>query len=197
MKTLQVTLILLLLLIPLPEAFAGASEGNMRPTGFTVFLGPSANYFNGLYDDGIDTWDSDRLNFQLNGFIGYTSAHSRGRNIVGLFGTGGYTNEETFREVLAVQDISTDELKINKFDAFYQAEAGMILGNILRLSTGIGRQDFETVDNGKDKLYYFSSTAGLLIDLGSFYWNIDANFQYGRDFSNTSLRFASGLMIKF
>lgn len=188
--------LLFLLLTPMAKAFAQTSGSQTRPTGITVFLGPTANYFHGLYEEGPETWDSGKLNFQLNGFIGYTSAHSRGTNIVGVFGTGGYTNEETFQEMLAVQELSTDELKINKYFTFYQAEAGMILGNILRLSTGFGRQDFETV-NGRDKLYYFSSTAGLLIGLGSFSWNIDANIQYGRDFANTSIRFSSGLMIKF
>lgn len=196
MKTIRITIIVLLLLTPMAKLSGQTADEHARPTGITISLGPSANYFHGLYEDGVEKWDSGRLNFQLNGFIGYTSAHSRGRNIVGVFGTGGYTNEETFQEMLAVQEISTDELKINKYFTFYQAEAGMIVGNTLRLSTGFGRQDFETV-NGSDKLYYFSSTAGLLIGLGSFSWNIDANLQYGRDFSNTSMRFSTGLMVRF
>lgn len=165
-------------------------------SGMVFIMGPAANYFQGAYDEGIDTYDNNFLNYQLTGFIGFTSASSNGKNALGLFGTGGYTNKTTFIKMAEVQNIATAELVINKYYAFYQAEAGMLIGNVLRISSGIGRQEYQTV-NGHASLDYFSTTAGLMIDLGPVYWNIDANIHYGRDYPNTSLRFASGLMILF
>ena len=165
-------------------------------SGLVFIMGPAANYFQGAYDEGINKFDNDFLNYQLTGFVGVRTSKGNAKNTLGLFATGGYTNKNTFIKMAEVQNITTAELVINKYYAFYQAEAGMLIGNVLRLSTGIGRQEYETI-NGRANFDYFSSTAGLMIDLGPVYWNIDANIHYGRDYPNTSLRFATGLMIMF
>lgn len=165
-------------------------------SGIVFLLGPSVSYYQGGDLTVSEKFDSDMINYQLNGFIGYSSPRSKAKNSLGIFATGGYTNKASFNKIKAVQGLTTDELVINKYYSFYQLEAGMIIGNILRLSTGYGKQEFQTV-SGSDSFTYFSSTAGLLIDLGPFSWNIDANINYGRDYPNTAIRFVSGFVIVF
>jgi len=165
-------------------------------SGIVFMFGPSANYFLGEYSNTDNNFDKDILNVQLNGFIGYNSPLSKAKNSLGIFGTAGYTNKTSFQKMTEVQGLQTGELVINKFYTFYQVEAGMLLGNALRLSTGYGRQEFETVDGFKSFDYY-STTAGLFIDLGPFYWNIEGNLNYGRDYPKTTLKLVTGFMILF
>lgn len=165
-------------------------------SGFVFLMGPSVNYFQGGELTSTDKFDADMINYQLNGFIGYNSPRSKAKNSLGVFGAGGYTNKATFNKIKTVQELTTDELVINKYYAFYQIEAGMIIGNVLRLSTGLGKQEFQTV-SGSDSFSYFSSTAGLLINFGVVGWNIDVNIQYGRDYPKTAIRFVSGLVVMF
>jgi hypothetical protein len=184
-------------IISTPVVANAASGSEDAPySGITIFLGPSASYFQGKYSDSFESFDYDRINFQLNSFWGYVSPRSRGRNAVGLFVTGGYTNKTTFNQMLDLQGIETDPLVINKFFTFYQVELGMVVSNVIRLSTGYGRQNYTTV-NGDSRFNYLSSTAGLLIDFGSLYWNIDANFKYERDFPNSLIHLSTGFMLKF
>ncbi|MBX2945048.1 MAG: hypothetical protein KF725_04385 [Cyclobacteriaceae bacterium] len=175
------------------------SEGNLTAkrepsAGLALLLGPSAYYFQGSASDQFTDFSTSRISYQLNGFVGYTSG--KGGNSIGVFGTLGYTNESIFNEMLVVQGLQTDELNINKFFTFYQVEAGMIIANTLRFSTGLGKHDFTTV-NGDDHFRYLSTTVGLLISLGPVYWNIDANFNYGRDWPNTAMKLSTGLLVKF
>jgi len=165
-------------------------------SGIVFMLGPSVNYYQGGDVTSSEKFDAEVINYQLNGFIGYNSPHTKAKNSVGIFGTGGYTNEATFIKIKEVQGLNTGELVINKYYAFYQVEAGMIIGNVLRLSTGLGKQEFQTV-SGSDSYAFFSSTAGLLINLGPVGWNIDANINYGRDYPKTAIRFVTGLVIMF
>ncbi len=42
-----------------------------------------------------------------------------------------------------------------------------------------------------------ASTIGLMISLGGVVWNIDANFNYGRDWPRTAMKLSTGLLVKF
>jgi hypothetical protein len=171
-------------------------DGNATYSGITILLGPSANYFQGRYIDRFDVFDSDLINFQLNSFLGYISPRYGGRNSVGIFASAGYTNQATFIRIQEEQNLDSEPIDINKYFTFFQVEPGMIFSNVLRLSTGYGRQNYKTVA-GYESYSYFSSTAGLMINLGAVYWNIDTNILYGMDYPRTSFRFSSGFMVKF
>ena len=174
-----------------------AQNGNSTYSGITLLLGPSANYFQGRYIDRFDAFDSDLVNFQINSFLGYISPRYGGRNSVGVFASAGYTNQATFIRIMEEQNLDTEPLDINKYFTFFQIEPGMIFSDVLRLSTGFGRQNYKTTITGYESYRFFSSTAGLMISLGAVYWNIDTNILYGIDYSRTTFRFSSGLMVKF
>ncbi|MDP4271997.1 MAG: hypothetical protein Q8909_18025 [Bacteroidota bacterium] len=164
--------------------------------GITLFMGPSFSYFQGESSDNLDSFDGKRLNAQLNGFIGYTSKLNVRSNSIGVFATGGYTNKATFDELTLIQNNVPNNLERKDYNSFYQIEAGMLIKDILRLSTGIGRQNF-SLGNDDGHFNYYSSTAGLLVNLGSIYWNLDANFNYGNDYSKTVIKISTGIMLRF
>jgi hypothetical protein len=166
------------------------------PQGVTLLLGPSLYYYQGDPNAAMDRFAENRTGFQVNGMLGYTSPKHRGGNTLGLLGTAGYTSESVFNFIKDYQGLTTDELVINKYFTFYQIEAGFIISNFLRFSTGAGKQNFTTV-TGEDTYRYLSSTVGVLINLGPVMWNIDANFNYGRDWPKTSMKLATGLLVKF
>lgn len=173
-----------------------ANQKNENKPGLMLLIGPSAYYFQGSPDDDFDSFSSKRIAYQMNGFLGYSTAKKHGGNALGVFGTAGYTSERIFNNMLTVQEMTTDDLMINKYFVFYQVEAGVIIANVLRFSSGVGKQEFTTTV-GDDQFNYLSTTAGLLINFGPVMWNIDANFNYGRDLPNTSLKIATGLLVKF
>lgn len=178
-----------------PVAPPAAKQPEPTRTGITFMFGPSGYYYQGASSGSYDVFEMKRVSYQLNGFFGYVSPN-KGHNAIGVFGTAGYTNETIFNEMLQLQNKETDELVINKFFTFYQVEAGMIVARTLRLSSGVGKQNFTTV-NGNDEFYYLSTTIGLIFDIGPVYWNIDANFNYGRDWPSTALKVSTGFLVKF
>lgn len=172
------------------------SEKTAQNSNFVLSFGPSVYYFQGEYPGTYEVYESSRVNFQVNGFIAYLSARSNRKNALGIFATGGYTNETTFLEMLDIQELQIDQLDINNFYTFYQIEAGMMAGNIFRFSTGLGRQNY-TNNLGDSYLKYLSSSIGLMIDFGSIGWNIDANLNYGLDYKKTTLKISTGIMVMF
>lgn len=88
----------------------------------------------------------------------------------------------------------------------YQAEVGLRIVNVLRLSTGYGRQYFEerrfrnNSNNDietKNFFDYYTTTVGLQVGNGKLGFFLDANFNYGKDFNNTVLKTAAGLQFQF
>lgn len=173
-----------------------ATEPVPAKSGIVLHLGPSINYFQGQQSGSYQEFERKRINFQLNGFLGYLSPRGNASNSIGVFGTAGYTNEYTMDEILSIQDIGVINLESNSYNTFYQIEAGMIISNALRLSTGIGSQDFSTALRD-ESLDYLSSTAGLMINFGNVMWSLDANINYGWDYSHTIVKFSTGLNLVF
>lgn len=179
-----------------PKATQPQQQAQADQSGVVFLLGPAIYYYQGDPNSAIDEISNNRIGYQLNGFIGYRSPKFRGGNTLGIFGTAGYTTESVFDFIKTYQGLTTDDLVINKYFTFYQVEAGFIIGNTLRFSTGAGKQNFKTV-SGDDEYRYLSSTVGLMIGLGPVVWNIDANFNYGRDWPRTAMRLSTGLLVKF
>ncbi len=168
--------------------------------GFTLHLGPSVNYYQGESTRSFDSFDTDRLGWQVNGLLGYgfNKNNANRSNILGVFGSGGYTTQSVLNQMLTDQAIVVADLKTSKYYNFYSLEAGMLIGEILRLSTGVGIQQYATTSTGDEQLYYMSSTAGFSFAIGSSVnWVFDVNFMHGRDFNNTVIRASTGLSIAF
>lgn len=179
-------------------AFSNAQEQTpVKPqpqNGIILHLGPSVNYFQGPQSGSYEEFENKRLNFQINAFLGYQSARGNGGNSIGIFGTTGYTNAFTLDEILAIQNINVINLESSSYNTFYQIEGGMIISNVLRLSTGVGSQNYSTLISD-EKIDYFSTTAGLLINFGNVMWSLDANYNYGWDYDHTVMKFSTGLIL--
>lgn len=183
-------------------SFASSDAQDQEPlqsqpkSGIVLHLGPSINYFQGEQSGSYTEFDSNRINFQLNAFLGYQSARGSGGNSIGVFGTPGYTNAFTLDEILSIQNISVNNLERSSYNTFYQIEAGMIIANVLRLSTGIGAQSYSTTI-ADESLDYLSSTAGFMINFGNVMWSLDGNLNYGWDYTHTIVKFSTGLILVF
>ncbi|TCO09829.1 hypothetical protein [Natronoflexus pectinivorans] len=174
---------------------AQTSEGK-ESGGLAMFFGPSATYFHGKHSDEFDSFESDRLNWQLDAFLGFYSGQRDGGTAIGVFGTAGYSNRNTIREMSGYAGFELDDVIESRFNSFYQIEGGFLLANVLRLSTGVGKQ-YYTTTGGDNSFNYLSTTAGFLINMGKVSWSINANLNYGRDYSDTILRLSTGLMFGF
>ncbi len=167
--------------------------------GFTLHLGPSLNYYQGESTGSFDSFETDRISWQINAMLGYGfNKHNANRsNILGVFGTGGYTTQGILNQLLTDQAIVIADLTPSKYYNFYSVEAGMIVAEILRLSTGVGVQHYDT-SSGSEQLYYMSSTVGFNFAItSSVNWVFDVNFMHGRDFNNTVIRASTGLSLSF
>lgn len=168
--------------------------------GFTLHLGASANYYQGESSRSFGSFETDRLSWQINGMLGYgfNKNNANRSNILGVFGSSGYTTKGILNQMLIDQAIVVTDLTSSKYYGFYQLEAGVLIGEILRLSTGLGVQHYATTSKADEQLYYMSSTAGLSFAVdSSVNWVFDVNFMHGRDFNNTVIRFSTGLNIAF
>ncbi len=175
-----------------------------------IKLGVAANYYYGAYDQSFDMFENDRLNYQANLSIGLALNKTKSPTIFGVFGSMSFVNAKTIDLILKDQEYTLTGVNAGvaqpHINNAYQAEVGLRLGNVLRLSTGAGRQYFDerTIVNQKNGeiktvkyLDFYSSTVGLQIGKGSIGFFIDANFNYGLDFNNTTLKPIAGLQLQF
>ncbi|MBD3748492.1 MAG: hypothetical protein IE931_03255 [Sphingobacteriales bacterium] len=182
------------------------NDGNI----LRIKLGAGATYYYGAYDQSFDNFNNDRLNYQVNLSLGLALSKSSHPTILGLFGNMGFKNSKTVNFIFQDQDYTLTGANANQMQPninnSYQIEAGLRLANVLRISTGYGRQYFEerTLINNKDgsvktlkSLDYYSTTAGLQIGTGVVGFFIDANFNYGLDFNQTTITPSAGLQLQF
>lgn len=175
-----------------------------------IKLGGGAVYYYGAYDKSFNNFENDRLNYQANLSLGIALNKSTSPTIIGAFGSMGFINAKTIDLILQDQDYAlTGSNAANlqpNINNSYQVEFGLRLANVLRISTGAGRQFFEerTLINSKNGLLstvnhldYYSTTLGLQIGKGALGFFIDANFNYGLDFNNTIVKPVAGLQLQF
>jgi hypothetical protein len=62
----------------------GQSEKTTQNSNFVLSFGPSVYYFQGEYPGTYEVYESSRVNFQVNAFIGYLSARSNRKNALGI-----------------------------------------------------------------------------------------------------------------
>ncbi|ASB49821.1 hypothetical protein [Alkalitalea saponilacus] len=179
-----------------PAMLEGQSSEGKSSGGLALFFGPSVTYFHGEHSDEFDSFDADRLNWQMNIFFGFYTGEDGSSHAFGAFGAAGYTNRFTLNEMAGFSGLDMNNVIESRFNSFYQIEGGLLLANILRLSTGLGKQ-YYTTSGGDNSFNYLSTTAGFLINMGTVSWSLDANFNYGRDYSDTILKLSTGIVFVF
>lgn len=175
--------------------------------GLALAIGGSATYYYGPDSRNFDKFENDRVNWQLNGMLGVTIARSKSgrRTMLAAFGAYGFNNRNTITQLLKDQDYVSAALNQSGSNNFYQYEGGVLIADVLRLSTGLGQQNFteqalastDSIRLNATHLKYYSSTVGLNLNFGSVAWVINCNFAYGKEFNHTVLTPSTGLMLRF
>jgi hypothetical protein len=186
----------------------GVVQAQERHQGLlAVGIGGGVNYYYGPSSRNFDQFEGDRLNGQLDAMIGFRlgRTNSGGRTLLAAFGTFGLNNRSTLNQIFADQGyvpVVTDQSSLNNF---YRLEGGVLLGETVRLSTGVGQQHFNEqlivsdagVSVNSAYLQYYSSTAGFQFNVGGAALMVNVNFAYGRDFNRTVITPAAGLLFRF
>lgn len=197
----QLSLLLIIL------SFAATATQAQRKSGIAVSIGGSANYYYGPGDRNFGSFDDDRLNWQANGMFGLTIARDQNdhRTMIAGFGSFGINNATTMKHIIDDQGFVSTDLSQNSSNNFYQLEAGLLIGEVFRISTGVGQQVFDRqtlastdeIKTNVTSLKYNSTTVGFNFNVASVAIVINCNFEYGKDFSKTIIVPSAGLMLRF
>ena len=183
----------------------GAAKNN---SGLALSLGAAANYYYGPGDRNFGSFENNRVNWQLNGMFGLTLARDKNghRTMAAGFGSLGFNNASTLKQILSDQKYVTSALSQSSANNFYQLEGGLLIAEVLRVSTGVGQQNFDsqamvssngTIMPNARSLRYNSSTIGVNLNFNSIALVINANFAYGLDYVRTVITPSGGLMFRF
>lgn len=196
-------LFLTLLVVSLGAMSANAQGSN----AFAVQLGASANYYYGPGNRNFNSFENDRVNYQANGMLGITLLRDKNdhRTMIAGFGSAGLNNRSTINNILGDQGYTTVLANQSNSNIFYRLEGGLLIGELLRISTGVGQQVFDqqTLVSGDGvalnttSLQYYSSTVGFNLNVSTIAITIDCNFEYGKDFNKTVIVPSAGLMFRF
>lgn len=183
------------------------NNNNNKSNAIAVSLGVAANYYYGPGDRNFDKFENDRVNWQLNGLLGLTLARDKNdhRTMIAGFGSFGINNANTVKHIFADQNYLTAALDQSSANNFYQLEGGLLIAEVLRLSTGVGRQVFneqpivstDGIELQATSLEYNSSTIGFNFNVSSVAVVVNCSFNYGRDYTKTVIVPSAGLMLRF
>ncbi|MEO9147096.1 MAG: hypothetical protein ABI237_16225 [Ginsengibacter sp.] len=189
------------------SSFSVKAQNSSRKSGVAVSLGAAANYYYGPGDRNFGNFNNDRLNWQANGMLGLTIARDQNdhRTMIAGFGSFGMNNASTFSHILDDQGYVTTALNQSSSNNFYQLEGGLLIGEIFRISTGVGQQVFnqqtligsDGIKTAITSLKYNSTTLGFNFNVSSVAIIINCNFEYGQDFTKTVAIPSAGLMLRF
>lgn len=195
------------ILLPVSLFLFFSAQAQNRSSGIAVSIGAAANYYYGPGDRNFGSFDDNRLNWQANGMLGLTIARDQNghRTMIAGFGSFGMNNSSTVSHILDDQGYITTALDQNSTNNFYQLEAGLLIGEVFRISTGVGQQVFNkqtltSTDGIKPEitsLKYNSTTVGFNFNVAAVAVIINCNFEYGKDFSKTIVVPSAGLMLRF
>ena len=182
-------------------------RNDSRSSGIAVSLGAAANYYYGPGNQNFDKYQSDRLNWQINGMLGLTIARSQSgrRTMIAGFGSFGMNNDETVKQIFEDQKYITTATDQSSANNVYNIEGGLLIGEVFRVSTGVGQQIFNkqtlVSDDGVNfqttSLKYNSTTLGFNFNVSAVSIIINCNFQYGQDYTKTVIVPSAGLMLRF
>jgi hypothetical protein len=183
------------------------TSASTRQSGLAVGLGGSVNYYYGQANQNIGSFDQDRLNWEINGLVGVTLARNATgkRTLLAVTGTLGFLNAFSMQQLLKDQDYTTSAPSQSHLNNYYLLEGGIIINEILRISTGVGQQNFnnQTLVSGNGSTWQTShmqfqvTTIGLQFNVGHVWWMFNCHVLYGKDFSHTALVPQTGLIFQF
>lgn len=186
---------------------AKAQNNNDSKSGIVISIGAAANYYYGPGNLNFDNYQSDRLNWQANGMLGLTIARDKSdhRTMIAGFGSFGMNNASTVSHIIDDQGYVTTALDQNSNNNVYQIEGGLLIGEVFRISTGVGQQIFNKQTIASDdgiqfqatSLKYNSTTVGFNFNVSAVAIIINCNFEYGQDYSKTVIVPSAGLMLHF
>jgi len=165
---------------------------NKPNTGrITLSVGGGINYMYGKDIDANADFDNDYLSWYGEGVLGYKV----NTNQIGLFLSIGNTNKQGIQKFLEEGSIGNNSQGLSQ-NLYYKLEAGAVLLNTFRISTGSGYQEFRDASDTDKSVYYYSTTTGLHIGQRNFKVALDLNFMYGRELEKTILRPSIGVMFQ-
>jgi hypothetical protein len=184
---------------------AGILHAQDKKGILAIGLGGSVNYYYGPTDRNFNSFEMDRVSGQADGMLALRLRRNNGGNgtLLGVFGTFGLMNRTTLNQMLLDQGyVSTLVNNQSRTNSFYRLEGGVVLGEILRLSTGVGEQMFDeqTLTSGGNvmlnatSLKYYSSTAGFMFNISNVSLLFNVNFAYGKDYDQTVVTPSVGLL---
>jgi hypothetical protein len=199
--------ILTLLALALFSTVTVNAQNKDRKSAFAVAIGASANYYYGPSDRNFDSFDGDRVNYELTGMIGITIARDKNdhRTMIAAFGDYGLNNSSTVGHIFDDQGYVTTALNQASSNNFYDVEGGVLIGEILRVSTGVGRQLYNqqaiassnSIDLQSTQLNYYSTTVGFNFRISNVAIVLNCNFNYGEDYKTTIIKPSAGLTLNF
>jgi len=184
-----------------------AANAQDKSNAIAVGIGASANYYYGQGNHNFTKFEGSRVNYKLDGMLGLTIArdHNDHRTMIAGFGSFGLNNRRTIERIFEDQGYVTSATDQSASNNFYQLEGGLLIGEMLRISTGVGEQVFDEqsiasedgIDLQKTSLKYYSSTVGFNLNLSAVALLINCTFNYGKDYNKTIIIPSAGLMFKF
>jgi len=176
-------------------------------SGIAVQLGAAANYYYGQGNRNFNSFEDNRLNYQVNGMLGLTILRDKNdhRTMIAGFGTAGLNNRSTIKNIFDDQGYTPVLADQSNANIFYRLEGGLLIGELLRNSTGVGQQVFDEqtlvsedgVDINTTTLHFYSTTVGFNLNVSSVAFIVDVNFNYGKDYNKTVVIPSAGLMFRF
>jgi hypothetical protein len=114
-------------------------------------------------------------------------------------------NDETVKQIFEDQKYITTAIDQNSANNVYNIEGGLLIGEVFRISTGVGQQIFNkqtlVSDDGVNfettYLKYNSTTVGFNFNVSAVSIIVNCNFQYGQDYTKTVIVPSAGLMLRF
>jgi hypothetical protein len=196
------------LLITLLVVSVGAMGARAQEkSGIAVQLGAAANYYYGQGNHNFNSFDDNRVNYQVNGMLGLTILGDKNdhRTMLAGFGTAGLNNRSTIKNIFNDQGYTPILADQSNSNIMYRLEGGLLIGELLRISTGVGQQVFDeqTLVSGDGislnttSLQYYSTTVGFNLNVSTVAIVVDVNFNYGKDYNKTVVIPSAGLMFRF
>lgn len=155
----------------------------------TFMLSGGINYMYGAENADNASFREDFSSWFGEVMLGYRYFGKResGGSTLAIFGTAGNTSGRALQRMVSSSTIDA-ELDAERDNYFLNLEAGVVLLQALRISTGIGTQRYYLAEGNRARLSYFSTTAGLRIGPENFKIMPELNLMYGRDLATTVYR---------
>lgn len=183
------------------------AQDDNKKSSIGVSLGAAINYYYGPGDRNFGDYEGHRVNYQVNAMLGLAVIRDESdhRTMIAAFGGVGFNNSKTTSDILSDHGYTTSLAKQRNTNNFYQIEGGLLIAEVLRISTGMGQQNFDpqtlvakdgTVRTDETSIKYNSTTVGFNFNLPAIVISINANFASGKDFNKTVITPSAGLMLR-